>query len=244
MKTLFYKALIAGSEIIYQLRHEKTKDYLYPWLIPVPPAEHAVSVSSDDINEWKDKWGFPNDGYTEYGLLVYRTSDFLLKRKACVFHAASFLLNEKAFVFTAESGTGKTTQLNNWKDLFPNEIKIMNGDKPVLSIRDDTVMVFPSPWKGKERLGDDTLTATLGGIILLEQGNTNRISRLSPEDAVIPLMKRFLFTGEDKEMIHDMCYMLETILKKVPVWKLVNKGDLDSTNLAKETILREAFHEI
>lgn len=244
MKTLFYKALIAGHEIIYKLHHEKTKDYFSPWLTPSSPTNYAVSVSSDDLYEWNNKWGFPDDAYTEYGLLVYRTSDYLLRKKACVFHAAAFLLSEKAFFFTAESGTGKTTQINNWNGLFPNEIKIMNGDKPVLSIRDDTVMVFPSPWKGKERLGDDTLTATLGGIVLLEQGNKNHISRLRPEDAVVPLMKRFLFTGENKEIIHDVCYMLETILKKAPVWKLVNKGDLDSTKIARETILREAFNEI
>ncbi len=244
MKTLFYKALIADNEIIYRLRHEKTKDYLFPWLTPVSPSGYAVSVPSDDVNEWKGKWGFPDDAYTEYGLLVYRTSDYLLKKKSCVFHAAAFLLSGQAFVFTAESGTGKTTQINNWKNLFPDEIKVMNGDKPVLSITGDTVTVFPSPWKGKERLGDDTLAATLGGIVLLEQGNRNHISRLRPEDAVFPLMKRFLFTCEEKEMIQDMCHMLEKVLKAVPVWKLINKGDLDSTRLARNTILREAFNEV
>lgn len=102
---------------------------------------------------------------------------------------------------------------------------------------DHTIVVHPSPWKGKERWGS-MLKASLGGIIYLEQGKKNKIERMKQEDAVIPLYKQFLFLPEKEEYIHAVCSMEEGLLKSVPVWKLVNKGDLESAQLTHDTLLK------
>lgn len=235
----YYQGSISETEILYAFRHKDTFKYFADWLTPCEQKEYAVTVPVTDVEEWKSKWDRRDDAYTEYGLSVFRTSDYLLSYGKCVFHASALLWQSKAYLFTARSGTGKTTQLKNWMRLYPHDSRIMNGDKPVLSAEDGIIQVCPSPWKGKERLGDDTLTAPLGGIIFLEQGCENRISRFKPLDAAAPLLSRFLCTVENEKIIKDMCQLEDKILSAVPVWKLVNTGDLDSTSLVYETLLRE-----
>ena len=52
-------------------------------------------------------------------------------------------------------------------------------------------------------------------------------------------MKRFLCTVEDRETVEAMCALEEAILTSVPVWKLVNTGDMESTELVFETLKKE-----
>lgn len=115
----------------------------------------------------------------------------------------------------------------------------MNGDKPVISAEGDMIRVYPSPWKGKERLGDDSLTAPLGGIVFLEQGKENKITKLSPYESAIPILSRFLCTVETEETVRRMCRLEERILESVSVWRLVNTGDLESTAFVHKALLEE-----
>ncbi len=98
-------------------------------------------------------------------------------------------------------------------------------------------MVHPSPWKGKERWGS-MLNAPLGGIIYLQQGKENKIERMNAQNAVLPIYKQFLFLPEKEEYIHAVCRMEDTLLRNIPVWKLINKGDMASAQLTHDVLLK------
>ena len=123
----------------------------------------------------------------EYLELGPRVSDALLPYGRILFHGAAILWRGRVWVFTANSGTGKTTQYMLWKLCFGSEVKILNGDKPLLEFREGGILVHPSPWRGKEGLGSLD-AAPLGGIILLEQSEENRMRRLLPAEAAGPLL--------------------------------------------------------
>lgn len=239
MKESYYHGKIAGIDVTFAFRHTGTCKYFEKWLNPVCDEKTAIRVPERDIKEWTGKWGRIDDSYTEFGLSVYRTSDHLLAYERCAFHAAAILWHERAFLFTAPSGTGKSTQLKNWIQLYPADTKIMNGDKPILGAEKDTIWVFPSPWKGKERLGDDSIKAPLGGIIFLRQSDQNKIRRLDPYESVALLLERFLCTVESEQIVQSMCRLEEKIISSVPVWKLENTGDLESTRLVHDTLIKE-----
>ena len=174
----------------------------------------------------------------EYHLLHLVISNALLPYHRCIFHGTAFLWQGKAWLFTAPSGTGKTTQFKRWKALYRNEVRILNGDKPILEFMPDgQIMVHPSPWKGKERWGG-MLKAPLAGIVYLEQGKENTITRFTPQEAVIPIYKQFLYLPEKVEHIRAVCRLEETLLQHIPVWKLVNLGDLDSARLTHDVLLK------
>lgn len=235
-----YYGSFAGTDIYFSFRHKETYKYFGNWIKEAKERHRVhIRVPQSDIEEWISRWGRFDDAFTEFGLSVFRVSDYLLLYDKCVFHAASIVYKDKAYLFTAKSGTGKTTQLMNWMQLYGNETKIINGDKPILSAENDKLWVFPSPWKGKERIGEDSIYAELGGIIYLEQGKENFVSRLSASDAAIPIMNRFLCTVENEEIIHGICRLEEKILCTVPIWKAINTGDLDSTRMIHDILNKE-----
>ena len=178
--------------------------------------------------------------FAEYSLLIESIVNVVLQLNQFFFHGAAFIWKGSAFIFTGLSGVGKSTQLMNWMKLFPEEIEIINGDKPLIEIRDDRFMVFPSPWSGKENM-NGTKSAKLKGIILLEQGDSDHIDKLDIKDAVFPLFLQFLYKPEDLQSVNIVCEYEEKLLSAVPVWKLVNRGTPESALLTHSLLSQEAF---
>ena len=72
------------------------------------------------------------------------------------------------------SGAGKTTHYLRWKLRYGEELRLLNGDKPLLEIPPEgAITVHPSPWYGKEGM-QQYFSGPLGGIILLEKAVENR----------------------------------------------------------------------
>ncbi len=173
----------------------------------------------------------------ELSRLIERTGSVLLEYDRCIFHGTAFIWHQKAWIFTAPSGTGKSTQYVLWKDRYGNELSILNGDKPILEFgNDESVTVHPSPWKGKERMG--TLqSAPLGGIIYLRQGIRNCVERLQMPEAAVCLYQQFLFDDHAREHVDRVCDLETRLLRRYPVWELINLGNRASAELMHDTLL-------
>lgn len=240
MNDYIYAGDFAGIQITFSFRHPDTASFFGGWLRPGAASADVVRVPVSDCDCWIRDYGMKDDGNTEFDMSVYRTSDHLLRHDCCIIHAAAFLWRGRAWLFAADSGTGKSTQLRLWKSLYPGEISVMNGDKPILRREEDgAVTVHPSPWKGKEVWGDDTLSAPLGGIILLRQGKENCIEALQPIHIAAKLLSLFFSAFDTEDTLHRLCRFEETILRYVPVWQLTNLGDPDSARLTHDVILGE-----
>lgn len=151
-----------------------------------------------------------------------------------VFHAVSFIWKDLAWLVTAPSGTGKSTHYCLWKLLCPDEIQIINGDKPIVYIENDEVFVTTSPWTGKENMSQ-RLTAKLGGIIILEQSDSNEITRLTVHESAGKVFSQFLFDCNTEQEAKTACRIAEKMLK-TPVWLLKNRGDIESAKLCRKTL--------
>ena len=103
------------------------------------------------------------------------------------------------------------------------------GDMPLVEMRAEReVWVHPSPWNGKERIKGH-VSAPLGGIVFLEQGNQNSIARMADQECGIPVLRQFAVRPETEEQILSMAAMTDGMIQSYPVWKLVNIGDNQST---------------
>ena len=114
---------------------------------------------------------------------------------------------------------------------------MISGDAPILSLTGKgRVEVHPSPWNGKEHLGNP-VKAPLGGIICLEQGPTNRIQRFPVRDAVPFVLRQCIVIPENEDQINNLFGILDAVFEQYPVWKFENLGDPESTQLLRDTIL-------
>ncbi|MBR4659204.1 MAG: hypothetical protein IKP26_08135 [Clostridia bacterium] len=174
----------------------------------------------------------------EFRSLICLTSKLLLRHGCCLFHAVSFEMDGLAWLLTAPSGTGKSTQYMNWQRQFPREARMISGDVPVIEASDRGVLVHPSPWNGKEGLGNPRLSAPLGGIVILEQGDEDRIETVGTAEAVYRMLPQFIVLLETEDEVRALCAIVDRLLRSVPVRKLVNRGGAESTALLRSELKR------
>ena len=230
---------LAEIPLTCELRFPDTASYFKNFRSGIPSQDSPVSVPDKLVETYLHECSsVAFAAADEYHLLHLVVSNALLPYRRCIFHGTAFLWQGRAWLFSAPSGTGKTTQFRQWRKLYREEVRILNGDKPILEYTDDgQIMVHPSPWKGKERWGG-MQKAPLGGIIYLEQGKENKITRMKSQEAVIPIYKQFLFLPETGEAIHAVCQLEDVLLRNIPVWKLVNLGDAASARLTHDVLLK------
>lgn len=232
----------AGHEIRYSFISRSTRYRFRDFIRPADGVEYDIRVTHELMEAGRSL--LPEgteDGYVEYRLLIERTALELLQWGCCMFHSVAMLYRGRAWLFAAPSGTGKTTQFLNWQRAFPGEIGMICGDMPVVEPRaDGSVWVHPSPWCGKENLGDRSLKAPLGGIVILEQYNENSILPVEPSEAIMPFFHQFILRPETEEQILSLTALMERMLKAVPVWRMKNRGDDASTEMLRGQISEHA----
>lgn len=233
-----YKVVYGSIPVYYSFLFPRTRYYFRDYISEAYDRDKAdITVPLAMVHAGRSHF-VPGieDSYIEYRCLISRTSIYLLRYHACIFHSASFLYKNKAWLLCAPSGTGKTTQYLNWKRLFPDEIMMICGDMPVLECKEDTsIYVHPTSWNGKEHIGNH-ISAPLGGIIYLEQGNQNFISRYMPKDGIIPLFGQFMVIPDTADDVNQMVKLIDSMFRFYPVMKYINLGNDESTMILRDTI--------
>ncbi len=236
---------IAGIPIETELLHNDTARFLGDFTCNDEPFIR-VGVTEDEIQNARifDGVFAPNseDSDIEFALLYGKLSDSLLKYSCVGFHGVAFMWKQRAWIITALSGVGKTTQYVQWKRLCGDEVEIINGDKPFLEFTDDGIIVHSSPWAGKERLYQK-ISGKLGGVILLEQSKENKIKQLSPREVAGKLFIQFLFGRNNAYDVDKVCGFTERLATSVPIFKLENRGDIESAMLCRDTLSCETMSE-
>ena len=232
----YHTIQIAGIECRVVFRFPETVQFFGSYIQGTSEdGLNAISVKDYEFEDWKNLGNEVNP-HGEYSLLSLQTSEALFEHQRFIFHAVAFRWNDRAWLLTGQPGVGKSTQYKNLKELYPEEISIINGDRPVLQILDDGgIMVHPSPWNGKENwCGAEA--APLAGIIYLKQGKENTIRTLTAQEAAVRTLSSVFHSYENEDVVKKAAKMASTLLKHTPLWLLTNKGDLESSALLLDTL--------
>ena len=126
------------------------------------------------------------------------------------------LKNGKMVLFTAPCGTGKSTQADLWEKYADAEI--VNGDKALVSLRDETVFAGGLPFSGSSNICKD-ISAPLAAIVYLGQAKENLIRKMSVREAFVALMQGNYRSGITKDSVQKTIDVLEKICSIIPVYK-------------------------
>ena len=135
---LFFSFRFADTRRFFSCEDSDRLDYL---------PDKYLSVSDLEFKDWK-KSGNSVDAFGEFCLLCHHISSAMMDYDCFVFHAAAVRYRNLAWLITAPSGMGKTTQCTSLLEEHPDEISLINGDKPFIDLRGESIMVHPSPWNG------------------------------------------------------------------------------------------------
>lgn len=192
-------------------------------------ARHAIPIRMTEekiARACKDQPEFPRE-MNETTAVHREMGEILPKKQRMLFHGGLLSFLGEGILFTAGSGVGKSTHMKLWKKYLGDKVEVVNGDKPILWIKDETCFAYGTPWAGKEGW-QKNCKRELKRICIVTRGKENKIRKLESKDALTPLLSQF-YLPENQEGAMLSISLLDQLLKILPVYEL-------SCNISKEAV--------
>lgn len=184
--------------------------------------EEMIEFEGKESDDYRLSNGMPEYHYpASYleTLAVYREiANRLLPKGVLLMHGSVVAVDGEAYMFTALSGTGKSTHVRLWRELFGERAVMVNDDKPLLRIDKDRVMVYGTPWDGKHHLSNN-ISVPLRAIVYLQRGEDNGIVKIQPSEMLPILLQQTYRPGSAMETLSVMS-LLDTLSKNVTFYSL------------------------
>jgi hypothetical protein len=215
--------------------YDELKNFFKDYLVNDVTPDFSVSLSKEDIlaeQEATSENQF-SPAYLETLALLRKLAEILPSHNRILMHGASISYNEHAYLFTAPSGTGKSTHIRLWKKYLGDDVKIVNGDKPFISLEDEPV-IYGSPWAGKENWHRNC-KMPLKGICFVQRGTTNSIRRIEASDCLSLLFKQ-VYLPADTLAAGLTLELVDILIKKVPLYVLTCDMSEDAVRCSFEAL--------
>ncbi len=169
-------------------------------------------------------------------LAVYRhiCRKILSDYNGMLLHSAAIEYKGYAYLFSAPSGTGKTTHIRLWKELLGDKALVINGDKPILRLINDKIIVYGTPWKGKENYGSDK-NAPLKAVFFLKRAEKNSVCKADVK-SVLPLIMAQTLRYGDKDNVDKLLLLIEKIISDTDIYILNCNMDISAAEAAVSAV--------
>lgn len=236
--------LVVQIESIYPGVHTRCQEYRCPDDTQAQIHIHTTQADIDAEQVKSDREavleGIPavhyHASYLE-ALAVYRklAKIALMEHDILLFHGSAIAVDGEAVLFTAVSGTGKSTHTALWRQLLGERCYMVNDDKPLLQVGQESTQVCGTPWNGKHDLGTNCIVP-LRAICVLERGKTNEITELAPKDA-LPILVQQSYRPDNARTMLQLLKVIDKMAKNVKFYRLRCNMELEAAKLSYETML-------
>lgn len=198
-------------------------------------ADITIAANDADIEEELCRAVTPiSKGYAE-ATAVYRKLGYILpKYDGYILHAATFELRGRGIGFLAKSGTGKSTHMMNWMKLYGDELKIVNGDKPIVRFKEGEPYAYGTPWCGKEGFSENTCTR-LTDLCFIVRSDENKVVRLEGADVIKRLLNQIIVPAGSENIIKTL-ELIDQTVKNCNIWEIHCNTDMSSAEVSSKTI--------
>jgi hypothetical protein len=159
-----------------------------------------------------------SDPFLERAVIQRKIALELINRDTILLHGSTVGADGNAYLFTAPCGTGKSTHTRLWREVFGDRAVMVNDDKAFLTITQDGVFAYGSPWSGKHGL-DTNVCLPLKGICFLSRGVENRIIRADVESCMDELIHQTL-VPEEPDGRGKAIALVKRLSGMVPLWQM------------------------
>lgn len=182
-----------------------------------------VSVSEEDLNAEKPllsaaNGSGPHPAMVEAMAIFRKIAEALPDFDCFLMHGSAVAVDGQGYMFTAPSGTGKSTHVSLWRELFGERAVMVNDDKPFIRLSDDGIYVCGSPWNGKHGLGEN-ICVPLKAICFLNRGEKNSIVPVTPHDA-FPSLLRQIYRPADPAALEKTIRLIDRVSTETGLYKL------------------------
>ena len=212
---------MADMTIQIDHRYEYVRALCRDYVIPdVEKIDLAVAVTEEEIQAELSISQFSTHPSYAEAVCIYRKICKQLPNRfdAFLFHCALIEYEGRGYAFAAKSGTGKSTHIALWQKHFGENVRVVNGDKPIFRFVSNSLLAYGTPWCGKEGLQINT-SVPLRAICFLERAQTNTIRKIKADEAVMRIFHQIL-TPEDVPSLDALVPLLDRTLREIPCYVL------------------------
>lgn len=227
---------IAGFDFDIDADSARFADVCAPYRSDAVVPDCVIRLTEADVDRERraDPMFLQGNSRTEasYRSLAYyrKICAYALAHDAFLMHCAVIEYEGRGYAFSAPSGTGKTTHIRLWQQVFgADKVTIVNGDKPILRLIDGVFYAYGTPWCGKEGYNTNT-RVPLCGLCFVTRGTENHIRRMTDEE-VIPRLFSQIMVNDSTNLARQM-ELADLLLQKVPVYLLSCNMDPDAAEVA------------
>ena len=117
-----------------------------------------------------------------------------------------------------------------WMERYPETVRCINGDKPIVRKIDGQFCFCGTPWRGKEGYGEP-LIVPVGGICVLERAKDNFIRKVAPADVFHQLSHQIFFQNEPRTLTKFLA-LFDEFLSSVPVYRMGCNTDISAAEMS------------
>ena len=228
------KIKMAGLTVMIDNKYQYLEALTTDFLTDDEP-DFSVAVTDAEIEAARSAHA-PNmsHGYAESIAVYAKIAEFLPKYDAYLIHGVAFSANGGAHVVTAAPGVGKTTHVRLWKNEFP-DVDIINGDKPILRFFGGEPYICATPWRGKEGLGNKSITK-LSSAIFLSRAEGNSITELSASEMADIFLKS-VYIPKKIDMMAKLLELVDKTLSSIRTFALSCNMEPQAAHVARAAVI-------
>ena len=231
-----FKIKIANIVLLINGFNETTKRYCKDFLCD-ENHDYEITMQEEDL---KNEVLEGNNGHVyvneEISALYRKIADLFVERNIIVFHGSSFKVDDYGFIVTARSGVGKSTHVNFLEQYIGDNFKYINDDKPLVEVNDD-VIIYSSPWNGKERRGNNTY-APLQAVFFLNRGIENTYKPIINKEEIYIRLLSQIYLPKEKSKREKALKLIDILLKKINFYEINVTKDIESAKMTYEEIIK------
>lgn len=236
-----FQIKVAGVVVEIHNRYRYVRWLCRDYIVTGETPDFTVKADRRELEEewrktpdlWFKKWSMRP--YCEGNCLYRKICLNMVDYGGFLMHAAVIEVEGEAIAFAAKSGVGKSTHVRLWQERYGDEVRVVNGDKPICRSFDGRLHVCGTPWNGKEQMGSNTIVP-LKALCFLEQAEENSLERLTPGEAMTRLFHQVLLPREPERMDRFLA-LLEELLQKTPCWVLHCNMTQEAAETARRGLL-------
>lgn len=169
-----------------------------------------------------------NCEYIASGRSFYQS---LIDYDGFMLHASAIAVDGRAYLFSADSGTGKSTHTDLWRQILGEDrVCVINDDKPALRRQNGVWYAYGTPWSGKHGRNQNT-AFPVGGICFLERGETNTIRLYDNPDLVFRFLSQ-TYRFVNRQTNEKLLQLIGDLIGSVNIWQLKCNMDPQAAQVA------------
>lgn len=196
-------------------------------------ADITLSAAPSEIELQMKNLGVSAD-YAESVVIYTSLAEMLFRYDAFLMHAVALEYRGEVYLISAKSGVGKTTHASLWKRAFGNDVRVLNGDKPLIRKIDGKFYASGTMWRGKEREGG-VGTLPIRAIYYLERGTENEAATLGAAESAKSLIKHIYMPKRPEAILKTLSLAGELSEAALAV-KLAVNTDISAARVALDFV--------